>query len=215
MAVVGFSLGDLFYETFGYRSQVFNPRVPAVKGVRENYRKENGAHGSPYYAKDVANREYYLPVELMVGNDNAEALGVTNASGAYTGSVFLPYPVMTVSSRMRVIKTPLTEREGDALELINMSGWEFNIKGFIINKGANEFAEDDYAVLMRLYKMRKVCRINNVITDHCFLTGGGSGEKQVFIEDFQLLDGRGHKRVRGYEMKLCSNEPFNLVELPG
>ena len=220
MAEIYFSLGDLFQEAFGYKSQAFQPNVKNIKGDKDVTRTNAGKHGSPYYAKDIVGREYYLPIEVQVGSDlipgtntsYARAFGVTNSSGAYDGRWNLPYPVMSADVMVHVVDTALTERDGLVSELINLSGYKIKIKGLLINKLANEFPEDDYNTLVKLVSLKTPVRINSVKTDILMLNMGNR-DKTVTIRNLKFPEAKGMKHVQPYELEMITELPFNLIDI--
>src|SRR5258708_5945178 len=143
MADVNFSLGDLFEQVFGYKSEAFEPDfkpIPNKDSVSPAVplRKEYGLHGSPLYATDANGREYYLPVTITYAKSigtapgGAGGLGSNLPGGAdaeVNQSIKLPYTVVSISSRKRIVKTELTERAGTVKELINRSDYDIVIKG--------------------------------------------------------------------------------------
>ena len=209
---IDISLGELFLQTFGYATKAFDPKFSKVVGDNKFSRVETGAHGSPYYATDLLGREYYLPMEVQVGLDNAEALGVTDAYGGVTGRWMLPYPIISLDMKKRIVKTDLIERNGPVMELVNTGGWDITVKGLLINKD-NEFPEADFTTLVRLCNLNKVIRLNNPVTDIVLKGVGGMPDRDVVIESISFPETKGVKHVRGYLLKMCSNEPFNLIDL--
>jgi hypothetical protein len=202
----------LFFKTFGYKTDAFNPQFNKVYGVNPNYRAQVGKHGSAYYAQDVVGRDFFLPIEVVVGADNAETLGVTDGSGNVTGVWQLPYPVMAVDLQKHFVDTQLTERNGIVSELINSGNYKFNIKGFLIDQGGDEYPEDDMDTLQRLANINAAVRINNPVSDLCFAACGNSA-KTVTIRNLRVPENKGVKHVRVYELELLMNMPFNLIEI--
>lgn len=220
MPTITISLAELFYEAWGYRTSAFDGQgdVKPVQGYKEGSRTELGRHGSPYYAKDALGREYYMPVEVQVGNDiipgtnttYAEALGVRNADGSTTGRWQLPYPVISASMNINVVDTQLTERNGMVSELISSPGYRIKIRGFMINK-SNEFPEDDYDTLKRLVSLGIPFRINNPMTD--ILLADNGPDKLVTIRGVNFPERPGVKHVKPYELDLMAEVPFNLIDI--
>src|ERR1017187_6557454 len=117
MAELYFSLADLFEKTFGYKTQAFDPEFAPVQGDKATLRSEQGAQGSPYYAKDSLGTEYYMPVTLTYPDVTPLATpGMPFAEGDNSFTKLkkwnLPYPVISIPSRKTIIETPLTERRG-------------------------------------------------------------------------------------------------------
>ena len=209
---ISLSLPDLFFKTFGYQTEAFDPKVDPISGDKNGSRVNTGKHGSPYYASDAVGNEYFLPIEVVVGSDNAEALGATDDSGIPTGRWNLPYPVMAVALNKHIIDTELTERNGVVSELINSGGYKFTIKGFVVNQLGNNYPEADWDTLNRLVNLGIPVKINNPVSDVCFAANGNTA-KTVTIRNFQCPDRAGVKHVRAYEMEMWTDIPFNLIEV--
>ncbi len=206
MSQLSFDLGSLFQQTYGYVSQAFNIDFNDVAGYTDIARTEQGAYGSPYYGKDLSNREYYMPVSLIYGEDAASS----GSSGSFEWQ--LPHPVIAVSSRKTIIETPLTERRGTVKELINIQDYEIVIKGFIINE-RNEFPEKAVTTLRTVYEQNLSLSIKCPLTDIFLLRPDRSGSDKVVIREMKFPDVTGIKNVRPYELHLVSDESFNLISV--
>jgi len=209
MAEIIFNLGDLFEQTFGYKTQAFDPVFQEATGNIAPMRTEQGAQGSPYYANDALGHEYFMPVTLTFG------------AGATTGNINsptsltkwnLPYPVISVSSRKTIIETPLTERRGTVKELINTEDYEIVIRGFIISD-TNDFPENDVTTLRSIYEQNNALSIQCPLTDIFLLRPDRNGSDQVVIRDLKFPAITGVKHIRPYELQLVSDEPFNLISI--
>jgi Domain of unknown function (DUF6046) len=203
MAIFSLSLGDLFEQTFGYKTQAFNPDFDAVQGYTYPNRTEQGAQGTPLYATDALGREYFMPVVFLIPQSE---------SGTVTAKYSLPYPVVSVTARKTVISTPLTERRGTVKELINSLDYEITIRGFIIGAG-NEFPEQEVAQLRNLYEQNTALSVQCVLTDLFLLRPDRKGSDQVVITELRFPAVSGVKNVRPYELRLVSDEPFNLEDI--
>ena len=213
---MNFNLGDLFEQTFGYRSQAFDPQfkpVPSGKSIDPNVplRKDQGAQGSPYYSQDIQGREYYMPVTLTY-TDNAHGTLPDGSSLGIQTKWNLPYPVISVSSRKVIVETPLTERRGTVKELINIQDYEIVIKGFITGN-TNEFPEADVTTLRTIYEQNSAISIQCPLTDIFLLRPDRTGSDQVVIKELSFPAVSGVKNVRPYEIRMVSDEPFNLAEI--
>ena len=194
------------------------PTFAQVYGDVADFQAKVGIYGSPFYATDLRGREYFLPIEVVVGNDTipgtsstyADALGVTDANGQATGKWNLPYPVMSADMQKHIVDTELTERQGLVSELINIGGWKISVRGYIINE-SNEFPEDDYNTMVRLCSINKAVVVNNPLTDILLQSNGGA--KTVTIRNLKWHERPGVKHVREYSLELWQDVPFNLIEI--
>jgi hypothetical protein len=206
MAEVSLSLIELFEKAFKYKTKAFDPRFTPVVGDGDSFtdRKEYSEVGSPYYASDAFNREYFMPVTLSFpgGNGTEDTLQSWN----------LPHPIVSISSRKTIIETPLVERRGTVKELINIEDYEIAIKGFIIGQ-THEFPEKDVSRLRRLYEYNIPLSIQCPVTDIFLLRPDRSGSDQVVIKELKFPSLGGIKNVRPYELHLVSDAPFSLISI--
>jgi hypothetical protein len=221
MAEILFNLGDLFEQTFGYKTRAFEPEFKATPNKDSlnpavPQRMEQGAHGSPYYANDALGREYFLPVTLTYPDNTPLSEQDAGLVGGNTTGILnkwnLPYPVISVSSRKTILETPVTERRGTVKELINIEDYEIIIKGFIIG-ATNEFPEKEVTTLRTIYEQNVALSIQCPLTDIFLLRPDRSGSDQVVIKQLSFPALTGVKNIRPYELHLVSDEPFNLVSI--
>jgi hypothetical protein len=215
MAELSFNLGELFEQTFGYKTRAFDPVFEPLNGSGLPSRTEAGAFGSSYYANDALGREYFMPVKITYP-DGGKAATVQDESGKDTPgtlkSWYLPYPVISISSRKTIIETPLTERRGTVKELINIQDYEIVVRGFIIGKG-NEFPESDVTTLRSIYEQNVELSIECPLTDIFLLRPDRSGSDHVVIRELYFPAITGVKNIRPYELRMLSDEPFNLITI--
>ena len=221
MAELTFDLADLFEQTFGYKTQAFDPqfqpvpndKIPNAGAVR---RTDNGAQGSAYYGNDANGREYFMPIKVTYPDDaklnSGDGLLVGDNTTGSLKDWWLPYPVISITSRKTIIETPLTERRGTVKELINIQDYEIVVKGFIISN-TNEFPEADVTTLRDLYEQNIALSIQCPLTDIFLLRPDRSGSDQVVIKELIFPSIAGVKNVRPYELRLVSDEPFNLISI--
>ncbi len=214
MAEISLSLGDIFEQVFGYKTKAFNPEFQQVHGDAAQYGTEQGSLGSPYYSSDALGQEYYMPVTVKYP-DNSQLSQQNGSAGNVQGVLKtweLPYPVISIYSRKTMIETPVTERRGTVKELINIQDYDITIKGFIITK-ANEFPENDVTTLRNIYEQNAALSIQCPLTDIFLLRPDRSGSDQVVITELKFHEVSGIKNVRPYELRLLSDEPFNLTAI--
>lgn len=197
MATRYFDLSTLFAATFGYRSAAFEPEFDPVSGNNAPDRATTGAYGTPYYGLDAMNREYYLPVAL------------TYMDNRRLTTWQLPHPVVAIRSKKNIVETPLTERAGTVVEIINTEHYSISIKGFIIGRD-NELPEDDVTRLRKIYESNEPMSIKCALTDVFLVRPERAGSDQVAIRELNLPAVMGVKNVRPYELALMSVEPFDL-----
>jgi hypothetical protein len=213
---VDFSLPELFLQHFGYPTDAFGSALQfnAVAGDSVNNRTSFGSvAGSDYYDVDGSGREYYLPIEFVFGGDIIPGTNTSYKEKMGMSYWNLPYPIFSIESKTHVIDTELTERNGMVSELINLSGYKLNVKGFLINLQENAFPEADFKTLIKLYELAVPLQINNPITDVLFVKAATSGANLVTIRNVRLLEGRGTKNIRAYELELVQEVPFNLIDI--
>jgi hypothetical protein len=206
MGEISFNLGDLFEQTFGYKTQAFEPQFATVSGNRALQRNEQGVYGSPYYADDGLGTEYFLPVTITYNGSQ------TGTGTATLKKWNLPYPVISLTSRKTIVETPLTERRGTVKELINIQDYEIVVKGFIISD-SNDFPENDVMTLRTIYEQNVPLSIQCPLTDIFLIRPDRSGSDQIVIRSLKFPAITGVKHIRPYEMVLVSDEPFSLVEI--
>lgn len=197
---INLNLSQLFFEAFGRDTPAFNPDFNLVFGDSPANRNENGtAAGTSFYGKDDMGREVYLPITLSYPD-----------AGSNTPSFkdwVLNYAVVSIDSNKLLIRTPMTERRGEVVELVNQESYLINIKGFLINNISNNIPEADIMLLKKVYE------INEPLVLRCALTDIFLGNDKVVIMSLNFPEVRGVKNVRPFEMKLMSDAIFNLIEL--
>ena len=96
--------------------------------------------------------------------------------------------------------------------MINTSDYEIMIRGLIIGP-THDFPEDQVAMLRDAYEQNKPVSIASAVTDIFLLRPDRSGSDKVVIAEMRLPVLRGVKNVRPYELKLISDETFNLISI--
>ena len=213
--VVDIDLGDLYNKVFGGSpGEGFKPNLPAVSGYTKGKRVEQGTSaGSDYYRTDgVLGREYFMPVIITyptgaLQNNN----GVVQPNGQ-TATISLPFPIVSIKGRRKIIDTPLTERTGTVQEYINSEGYEIRIRGFII-AATNDYPEATVVQMRKLIESTFPVSIACPKTDIFLIRPGSSGSDQVVLYDYDFPDLKGVKNVQPYELMFRTCEPFNLIDI--
>ena len=228
MATINLDLVDAFNKQFGYQIEGQDFKFSnTVTGDTTLNSKETGAMGSPYWINDINGRPMYMPITVRYpdpasNNVDAQALLGNGGMGVVKDFPFsgtgvmktwvLPYCVISAQCKKTIIKTPLTERGGTVKELVNVDDWQFTVEGFLVNR-SNEFPEDDFTTLVRLYECNTPIEISSIITDIVLKRPARGGSVHVVIEDLSFPANRGVKHVKPYMMKLCGDGIVNLVQI--
>lgn len=179
-----FKLNDLFENTFGFSPddeiEVKEEDLVTVTSD-EKYYKEN-----PH---DVLGRVVFMPVTI--------------------NGLFLPYCWFTISGGKKIVSTDLTERRGAVHEYISDTDLKINIKGFVFNHDGS-FPESQVKELQELWAVNQAVEIDCPLTDLFLLTSDSGAQDKVIIENWRLLDNKGKKGVRGYEMNLITDQELEL-----
>lgn len=123
----------------------------------------------------------------------------------------MPYPVMRITNKKRIVETNLVNRTGTVKELISMEDWEIEIHGLIVSKDGT-FPDEQIMQLRDLYKQGNSLAISSTLTDIFLCQKETGGSDQVIIYDLEFPEVRGVINVRPYLMKLKSDAPFDLVK---
>jgi hypothetical protein len=183
MAINNFDLKKIFAQQFGYTPADFDIKP-------ENVLKKStpGKYGE-YYAKDSQGRDVFMPLTL--------------------GGLFLPYVWVSVRGSKTFVETPMTQRRGDVIELINMKNYEFSVKGLHIGHDGR-FPEGDVEALRELFERNEAVAAKSILTDMHLLTNENGGQDKVVIFDYELMDNKGVEHVRGYSFMIKGDREFEL-----
>lgn len=185
MARVSWSLPTIFQQVFGYQSEAL------VELEEQPIAKASSKLGSPFYGIADTGREYFLPVTL--------------------GGVELPFPVLRLQARKKLIETEMVEVGASAIEYIGIDNYFISIRGLILGNGRN-FPEDKVQELRDLFVRNEPLSLRNAVTDIFLITKERKGFDYVVIKDFDFPPAPGVKNVRGYEINMISHTPFSLIE---
>lgn len=153
----------------------------------------NSMYGTPFYGSNHITGGYYFMPAFFDLNDDSD----------YT----IPFPIIRVQSQKRIIETPLTERKGTVVELVNQESWKIYIKGFIISKNGR-YPEQEIADMIAVFERNTSLRLRCALTD-LFLTA----DDRVCIKSLNFPEVKGIEDVKPYEMELVSVNIFDLTDL--
>lgn len=208
MAEISFSwLSKLYESTFGQKTEAFDPKDFSTYNRPASRQTNSNISNAPYYKTDaILGREYFMPVTVsypIISNT-----GITSVISG-NESFDLSFPVITVSASKNIVKTELTERTGTFKELISQGDWQITIRGLLINT-INDFPESQFMQLINLWKTDVPISIKSPLTDMLLIHADRNGSDQVVIESIDFPPTIGVQHVKGYEIKLVSDAPFNL-----
>lgn len=203
------NLGQILTEE-GYTSLGFEPKefvVPdkdwkAKHPAQATEKRDSIGQASYFKENPIAKLGllYFLPVTLEYLVEGKPEV------------IELPFPVLTISGKKRLVETYLTQRNGTAKELISSDGYEINIKGYLIGENGG-FPEESMKKLQRLYEVNQPVSIYNVVTNIFLYRPQPKFSDKVVITELSIPEARGNKHVREYELKLVNDAPFNLMEI--
>lgn len=182
MAKVNLNINELLQTVFGNDTQPFE-----FEDLPE--KSQYGSMGSPYNGVDLYGKSYRLPVSL--------------------GGYDLPYPVIRVNGGNRIVETDLTEVRGSMKEFISEEDITITIQGLLIDN-SGDYPEDQVKELLKLFRSGKTLELRSVISDLFLLTPDNQGETNVAVYNWNFPEAPGVKNVRGYEVVLKSDTPFDL-----
>jgi Domain of unknown function (DUF6046) len=172
-----FQIEKVFEDAFGYKPKAFEFTKKTPEDTYADL-------GSPFYAKDVMGRNYYLPITL--------------------GGVALPYGVMSIRCRKTIVETPMVERDGSVREYISMDDYTLSIRGVVVNH-FGQYPQDDLTILRDLWIQKKPLQIRSVLSD-IYL----KGNQKVVITNFEIPEYGGTKHVRSFAMELVEDKELTL-----
>jgi hypothetical protein len=178
-------LKELYNKAFGvsipdYKLNVGEKPAPFTTGI----------YGTSFYGSNaLTGGFYFLPAYFDLQNGNS-----------YT----IPFPIIRVQSQKRIVETPLTERKGAVVELINQESWKIYIKGFIVSKDGT-YPEKDILQMKEVYEANAALRLRCALTD-LFLTA----DDRVVITDLNFPEVKGVEHVKPFEMGMISASVFDL-----
>lgn len=177
-----YNIPDLFALIFNYQAL---PYPAGSFNITASYQDKFSSLGSSLEGKTEFGTPYFLPVKL--------------------NGIELPFPLINITAKKRIVQTPLVGRRGTVKELINIEDYAITIKGIAIEKD-NRFPEFSITQLKELFEENVSVPIQCALTD-IFLQEDDS----VVIQSLNLPDMKGIEHAQAYEMKLISDQDFELI----
>ena len=204
---INLSISQLFASLHGYESDAFE-FDPVIGNINDLNRKDFGDYGSEYYKEDGFGREYFLPVTMTFPDKDNIARSLLIGDVNLLKKWDIPWPVISMNMHKTIIRTPMTERIGDVIQLAQQGAYEITIKGLLIAK-TNEFPEDMMKQLKDLFVIGAAVQLRSAYTD-IWLNDIGYN---VVLADCTLPEVRGIKNVFGYELHFISDAIMDLIEI--
>ncbi len=173
----------LSYNISGVFSLVWGFDIGQKPPVRE--KKRQTSLGSNLWDINAKGIPYFLPVEL--------------------DGIKLPNTLISISSKKRIIETPLIGRKGTVKELINIEDYEIMIRGVIVDEGIS-FPEEMIMNLEELYDKNEAVSLKCALTD-IFLQEDDS----VVIKSIRFPEMKGIEHAQAYEISCVSDMDFELI----
>lgn len=183
-----FNLQELYEKAFSVKMPEYK-----LNAQEKTPLETNSMYGTPYYGSNHVTGGYYFMPAFFDLNDDSD----------YT----IPFPIIRIQSQKRIIETPLTERKGTVVELVNQESWKIYIKGFIISKDGR-YPEQEIAEMIAVFERNTSLRLRCALTD-LFLTA----DDRVTIKSLNFPEVKGVEDVKPYEMELVSVNIFDLTDL--
>jgi hypothetical protein len=187
-----FDLGQIYKDVFGYDAPTTDPDKinipPAVA------RREQSKLGQPFYATDLSGREFFLPVTI--------------------DDILIPFAVLGMTWKKTIVETPMPERGGAVIELINIDTYQFTLKGLLVNE-TNDFPDDGVMQLFNLFKENNSVTMRSVLSDIVLsgqsnVNGDDPDGHKVVIKEMQWPEVSGVEHVKPFQMNLISDMIFDL-----
>lgn len=195
-----FNIADVFEQTFGIRPPAnykIEPRnIHPVPDNSSPYKIDPAPpqfvttfKGSILFRDDEHNREYYLPVQL--------------------GGLWLPFPVISITTGKTIVETQMVERKGSVHEIISTDDIVITIRGIIIRPD-NNFPEEELEQLNSLFVKNESLAIRNALTDIFLYDGDEKATDKVLIKSLSFPEVIGRNGMRPYQMQLVSDLVLTL-----
>jgi len=175
-----FELANIYRNAFGQEP----PQKPEIKPAAT--RSETSDLGSRYFETDLFGIEHFLPVTI---ND-----------------VLIPYAVLGMTWKKKIVTTDMPERGGSVKELISIDDYEFNLKGIVISAD-RDFPENQMQELFDLFKINQSITMRSVLSD---IVLSGENQHRVVIKNIKWPQVSGIEHAKPFEMELESDMVLEL-----
>lgn len=175
-----FALANIYRDAFGQEP----PQKPEIKPAAA--RSETSNLGSRYYETDLFGVEHFLPVTI---ND-----------------VLIPYAVLGMTWKKKIVTTDMPERGGSVKEMISIDDYEFNLKGILISED-NNMPEDQIRNLFDLFQVNKSVTMRSVLSD---IVLSGENQHRVVIKSIKWPPVSGIEHAKPFEMEMESDMVLEL-----
>lgn len=191
---VVYDIANIMNTLYGYKPMSIG-LIPEAASVNEfnvpvaPAKKTTTIKGSPIYGQqDMLGREVFCPLTLSAGGINYE----------------FPFCVIGVRNRKIIVETPMVERNGAVIEEIAVSGYNFSVKGFLIDPN-NQFPDEQLSKLIELFETNEPVVMKSALTD-LFL----EKDDRVVMRNLEIPEKAKVIGVRDYSFELVQDGVFDL-----
>ncbi|WAC40586.1 DUF6046 domain-containing protein [Pedobacter sp. SL55] len=191
---VVYDIANIMNTLYGYRP-ISIGAIPEASDTNEfvvpagQIKKTTTIKGTPIYGQqDMLGREVFCPLTLSAGGIDYE----------------FPFCVIGVRSRKIIVETPMVERNGAVIEEIACSGYDFSVKGFLIDPN-NQFPDEQLNKLKELYETNEPIVMKSALTD-LFL----EKDDRVVMRNLEIPEKAKVIGVRDYTFELVQDGVFDL-----
>jgi hypothetical protein len=114
-------------------------------------------------------------------------------------------PLITLQGRNEIIRTRISgnTQRGTVKELIGEDDYVISVKGFAVNMDSDDYPEEEMRKLRQLKEFKEHMPVVSPLLTLFNIN-------YVVLEDIQLPGVEGYQAIQGYELKLYSDDPYEL-----
>lgn len=211
------NIGAKFNQVTGGTAEVnINKRVFAITGGEFNlldmFRKVFGYRGIPYGVMPLnaktnqASNNAVADVLQAKQANKLSVLGTPIFHPLTINGIELPNePLITLNGRNNIVRTLIAgnTHRGSVKEQIGEDDYVISVKGFAVNMDSDDYPDEE---MYKLHQLKKFKGHMPVVSHLLSLFE----INHVVFEDLALPGVEGYQAIQGYELKLYSDDPYEL-----